>query len=359
MEKVRFGVLLFMVLISVVSFAQPKLELIETTHDFGKVNEEEGPVMYEFEYENSGDAPLVISYVKASCGCTTPDWTKEPVAPGGRGFVRAQYNPLNRPGNFSKSLRITSNADPSVTYAYIKGSVIPRPKSNEEKYPVVMGSIRVSNTNVNFGRVTDERPAETRIDLFNDSDQPISLLDKYEGPSFIKVSFDTLLIAPKSSVTALISYDPSHDDHLGMQNFGISLYTNESEGAAKNFNVRASVREYFPPMTNAERASAPILSIADKLKNLGKTTQGEVVKVEYVLSNNGQKPLNIRKIDAQGSYVEAKLSDYDIKPGKTAKLEVSFDTKGRRGLQNKTVYIYSNDPVNPTQVVTIRTTIQN
>ena len=108
-------------------FAQAALEFSETEHDFGEVYE--GDVAsYEFTFTNTGTEPLVIAEVKASCGCTTPFWTREPVMPGAQGSIKASYNSKGRPGNFRKSIRIGSN-DPNtpMTYVYIMGVVVDKP----------------------------------------------------------------------------------------------------------------------------------------------------------------------------------------------------------------------------------------
>ena len=81
-----------------------ELAFAETVHDFGIINEVDGSVEHEFVFTNTGSEPIKILNVKASCGCTTPGWTKEEVPSGGEGFVKARYNPANRPGPFNKSL---------------------------------------------------------------------------------------------------------------------------------------------------------------------------------------------------------------------------------------------------------------
>ena len=119
--------------VSKVATAQSPVLTFETTdHDFGTVKEEGGPISHEFVFTNTGKAPVIINNVKASCGCTTPSWTKEPVAPGEKGTIVAQYNPQNRPGAFRKSITVTSNADPSTSVLYIKGNVTPKPKTPQE-----------------------------------------------------------------------------------------------------------------------------------------------------------------------------------------------------------------------------------
>ena len=106
-------------------FAQGVLTFEKTTHEFGDVKETGGPISYDFKFKNTGDQPIIVSNVQASCGCTTPDWTKTPVGPGQTGFIKAQYNPLGRPGQFNKSLTITSNASEGTAVIFIKGNVVP------------------------------------------------------------------------------------------------------------------------------------------------------------------------------------------------------------------------------------------
>jgi hypothetical protein len=83
-----------------------KFDKIE--HDFGKVAE--GPqATTEFKIKNTSKEPLTISNVQASCGCTVPSWTKEPIAPGATGIIKAIYNTQGRPGNIYKTLTVTTN----------------------------------------------------------------------------------------------------------------------------------------------------------------------------------------------------------------------------------------------------------
>ncbi len=106
---------------------QPVLTFDKTTHDFGKIKEENGLATVTFSFTNKGDAPLVINRVQAACGCTTPTWTKEPILPGKKGTVTAAYNPQNRPGSFIKTITVFSNAGSNATVLTIKGDVTPKP----------------------------------------------------------------------------------------------------------------------------------------------------------------------------------------------------------------------------------------
>jgi len=97
--------------------------LFETeTHDFGLIIEGEKPE-YLFKFKNVGNEPIVIKDVKPSCGCTTPEWPKNPIMPGESSAIKATYNSENRMGSFHKAIRIISNAKTPTTIIYIKGAV--------------------------------------------------------------------------------------------------------------------------------------------------------------------------------------------------------------------------------------------
>ncbi len=119
--------ILFAFLISSFAFAkQPSLEFARTEHNFGTIKEEIGAVTTQFEFTNSGDSPLIIQRVVASCGCTTPSYTREPILPGKKGVISAQYSTVRRPGTFNKTIRVYTNVPDSVYVLSIRGNVTPR-----------------------------------------------------------------------------------------------------------------------------------------------------------------------------------------------------------------------------------------
>ncbi|MGL4956614.1 MAG: DUF1573 domain-containing protein, partial [Bacteroidales bacterium] len=97
-QKLMFVAVLAFTFSSV--FAQ--MQFVKTSHDFGQVPEAGGLVTYAFEFANTGKTPIIITDVKSSCGCTTPEWTKQPVLPGKTGSIKAIFDPKDRPGIFDK-----------------------------------------------------------------------------------------------------------------------------------------------------------------------------------------------------------------------------------------------------------------
>lgn len=100
----------------------PKISFNKMVHDYGVI-EKDGNGNCVFEFTNNGTEPLILSNVRASCGCTTPQWTKAPIMPGQTGTINVRYNTSNV-GGFNKSITVTSNAvdNPRVVLK-IKGNV--------------------------------------------------------------------------------------------------------------------------------------------------------------------------------------------------------------------------------------------
>lgn len=101
----------------------PVFKFEKEVYDFGLVNEGD-KVTYDFKFKNTGNSPLIISSASASCGCTVPDYPKQPIAPGEEGVISVVFNSEGRPGVQNKIVTVTANTIPSLTELSILGSVL-------------------------------------------------------------------------------------------------------------------------------------------------------------------------------------------------------------------------------------------
>ena len=128
MMKKSIAIMIVMLLALLTIHAQDKpatpqdsIVFAATTHDYGTiVQSSDGSCVFAFT--NKGKAPIVLNDVKASCGCTVPEWTRTPVAPGEKGSIKVTYN-TNNIGAFTKSITVNSNAVNSPLVLIIKGTV--------------------------------------------------------------------------------------------------------------------------------------------------------------------------------------------------------------------------------------------
>lgn len=100
-----------------------KIEFTETTYNFGNIPE--GPdATHLFKFKNTGKQPLILSNVKPSCSCTAPSWPKGAIMPGETAEITVTYGTAGRPGPFTKTVTVTSNATEPNLVLYIKGEVL-------------------------------------------------------------------------------------------------------------------------------------------------------------------------------------------------------------------------------------------
>lgn len=99
-----------------------KIEYENASYEFGTVKE--GTIVeHVFKFKNTGTSPVILAQVSASCGCTTPDYTKEPILPGKEGEVKVSFDSNGQVGAQQKIVTISSNAENRVSTVQIKGIV--------------------------------------------------------------------------------------------------------------------------------------------------------------------------------------------------------------------------------------------
>ncbi|GAD06788.1 hypothetical protein HQ45_01840 [Porphyromonas crevioricanis] len=125
MKKLVFILSMMLLFCGVAAAQNSKAEISATQaeYDFGTIKEANGKVSHVFTINNTGKAPLVITRVVASCGCTTPEYEQEPIAPGKSGKITVTYNPAGRPGSFVKTIAVYSNGKDGAFTLKIKGKV--------------------------------------------------------------------------------------------------------------------------------------------------------------------------------------------------------------------------------------------
>lgn len=332
--------------------AEPLL-FSEKTFDFGEISESDGHADHEFQFTNNSGRAVKILTVQPSCGCTTPDWSKEPVPPGKAGFIKASFDPKGRPGYFNKSLTVTTDLDGTPFSLQIKGQVVNKTKSpSAVDFPAQNGALRFKFSSFNIGRIfINQAPAPKNFDVYNAGDKTVSFTGANILPAYLTVETPKSLIPGQSGVIRL-TYNAKLRNQFGFVNDNVQLATDDEMQAIKSFSVYATIEEYFPPVSNAELAKAPAMRLDLPVFDFGRIHQGTNVVRELLIRNAGRKELLIRSVQGNCTCVTAIAEAMKIKAGGETKLTITLSTQGRIGLQQKAVTIYSNDPKNPVQRIT-------
>ena len=129
MKRIKF-ILAIILLTTGIASAQQKGASIavvgDEVHDFGVVKEANGPAVHTFTIKNEGNIALNVSRVTTSCGCTVPEFSKEPIAPGKTGEIKVSFDTANRPGPFTKTISVFSDGKVGSYMLTIKGTVEPK-----------------------------------------------------------------------------------------------------------------------------------------------------------------------------------------------------------------------------------------
>ena len=299
-----------------------------------------------------------IISVQASCGCTTPGWTKEAVAPGKTGFIKASFDPKGRPGYFNKSLMVMTDLSGSPITLQIKGTVVDKLTVRDESLTAANGNLKLKYNSFSIGKVfINKEPTITEFAVVNEGKEIIDF-NEVIAPVYIHVTPPKTL-QPGERGVIIINYDAKVKKQYGFQVDNIELKTTDASNPIKAFPVYATIEEAFPVLSAEEMSKAPQLVMDHYEVNFFKVKKGVEVMNPVTFQNKGKKNLELRYIQSNCSCVVASSDKQVLKPGETATISIKFITEGRSGSQNKAITIYSNDPRNPVQRVTITGVIED
>ncbi len=324
-------------------FAQAQITFDKDTHDFGEIQEQDGSVSVDFTYTNTGSTPLVLHNVQASCGCTTPEWTKEPTLPGATGVIKVSFNPSNRPGAFNKTITVQSNAATTSKVLRITGTVLQKPKTQEDLFPVKMDSLRLADSHVAFTKITPEETKTSEVQVWNPSSQELT-------PQFINVpAHVTIACIPatiKPGETGVIQalYDASKKNDWGFVTDQVYVVFDDTKKYSNRLTISATIAEDFSNLTEEELARAPQIDFDNKNFEFGTVAQGQKVEHDYIVTNNGEENLIIRKVKASCGCTAVSPAKTLLAKGESTEIHATFDSRGKSGRQQKTITVISNDP---------------
>ncbi len=328
--------------------AQPKALFLKYDHDFGQISEVDGVVETEYRVKNIGDQPLLITEVKPSCGCTQPEWSKDTIPPGSEGYIKAIFDPANLGGPFEKVVYARTNGIPSSMTLTFRGSIIPRPFDITEKYPLEFGRLRIDNNFLVFGESFMGEIDSSEFKLYNQSDRDVYISSVMNVPDYINFEVPYLRIKPKEETTIKAKFHTKAAQKWGEKNYVFYLNTNDSPYTS-NIPIYAQihVRETFPKMSKKQLEKAPKIQVDAQMLFLGKILKGDSMNFQYTITNTGKKKLLIRSVNTTCGCTASVIDKNELKRGESAIVRGTFYSAGRDGVQDKYIYIVSNDPITP------------
>lgn len=342
------------------------IEFDETTHDFG-TKDQGASTEHIFKFKNISTDVVRLTGVKASCGCTTPEWSKDDIPPGKQGEIKVSYN-SQRVGAFHKSVSVNYNDRVEPLVIYIKGEVTakdPNPISEETtvkpvvkpapalpaiNYSMPRGALSFETTVQNVKVVNSEEEIEVEFRYKNTSSLPVRVLkDQTLADADLTLVFKDDELAPnqesilKVKLSGKAMKENGQMDGYFSRNF--AFFTDEAQGGKKELTISGNYKRTY---TEAEKEHSPRIAFETTSVEGGKIIEGEKYVYDFAFTNTGKSPLKILSAKASCGCTAIKPITESIAPGERAAITATFDSKGRVGMQSKSITVTTNDIENPT-----------
>ncbi|MFT2011488.1 DUF1573 domain-containing protein [Pontibacter sp. 13R65] len=236
--------------------AQGDLKFEKETHDFGTIAEGV-QATYEFQVKNVGNQPVVIANVHPSCGCTTPDWTKDPILPGKTGVIKAVYNSTGRPGPFHKAITVTSNTATPTKTIFIKGEVGPKDlkTSYTPEQKAASPRLAVGTTSYNFGKLEKGQKAVAKFTVKNTGKQDLVIQGVRSACNCVSIKSSEAAIKPGQQGNLELTYIPAM---LREQNEVVTVISNDIIMPDLKLTLKANVVETLASKNMLREGSQPV-----------------------------------------------------------------------------------------------------
>lgn len=335
----------------------------ELIYNFGTIGESDGLASHVFTIKNTGNGPLVITRITASCGCTQPEWSKEPIAPGKTGQVKVTYNPKGRPGPFYKTIAIYSNGKKGSFSLGIKGNVTPKEAQPILIFPYSIGDLKLQTKNILYSTIRPDETLGEKISIINEGKTSMTI-HVGKTPHYLNAVVNPTKLAPGEVGEISILMTAKEAKRKGRVTAEIPV-TIESIGQKKNtegeIHVAANIIDHFGKLSASEKAKAPVAQLSGTLLDFGKLPDkssfiplvGGRVSGTIEVTNSGKSPLIIYSASSDDERVAVSGGKREIKPGTTVSFKVTVRPKEIKTKLEALINIVCNDPNGPVRLVKV------
>jgi hypothetical protein len=329
-----------------------------TEHSFGDIAEEGGHVSHIFHFTNISSTPIALDRVVASCGCTTPEYPRTPIAPGAKAQIRVTFDPRGLPGDFSKSISVVSGGSRFRDFLTITGHVIQRPKSIEEEFPFdAGGGVRLSGELLTFRTVAQGQVGTMNIEAVNTGTGPVSLVfEPVEGSGVLGVEAPERLCAGCRD-TISFTYDLSNRTVYGQIYDVVRPVVDGVDATGTIYATMTGIDDF----SEVDTAIAPRFFLDDSYRDFGEVRRRAMPFIfRTTASNQGAEVLHIRSVVTPEGVVCTLRAGMTIAPGAELPFEVILYTnRFSAGEIRQSVQLVVDDPMRPTRNVWVVALIKN
>ena len=225
-------------------------------------------------------------------------------------------------------------------FTKVEAQTIAAEPTLKDQYSKKIGNLRFSESTLGFGRVANNEKRQDTIRIMNSGKNAINL--SYQGKNnFSSVTFSSTKLPPDGVGYIVVNYDFAKRDEYGFVLDRILINSDDTEQPQKSINVTATIHEYFP-MTDSR---TPKARIPETIYSYGNLQAGEKANHDFLIYNDGVKPLLIRKVKSTCGCIKSSITKSEIAPGESGIIHIEFDSFGKEGKDSRIISVFLNDPM--------------
>lgn len=315
--------------------------------DFGPINEADGPVMHTFRFVNISNNPIQIDNVATSCGCTTVQYSTEPIHGGEEGEITVVFDPSRYEGRVFREVEIITKDRINYAYLTVYADVTPIPMGLEQIYPYLLaGTIKTNATGYPFGYIAQGESMTKVMRIANVGDKTVNLAVVTSGNRNGMSVECPKSINPQEVVSIRITYDiPKGKKYFGLARDTIWLV---ADGVKSQIPVTVNAKR-VEKFSQDENKPKPVMRIEPSYVDFGEKSPGKIYKKTIVIGNTGNADLIFRNIEPmEGTTAISIESGQVIKPGKEMKVTVAVtNSRQPHTTTMGSINLTTNDPIRP------------
>lgn len=315
-----------------------------TVYDWGDVTVKDGPLKCVFTFTNVSDAPVTVTSVRSSCGCTSVKWTTEVVGPGQSGTVEAVYTNDEGPYPFDKTLSVSFDRVRRPVVLHLRGVVHKKKLPLTEAYPVHFDGFALRDTVFKIGNLSQGESKSAEIRVANIGKRPVKV-DWTDMSPNLSVTPRELEI--KAGETAVLGVTVHADRSLWGTNDYVTTPVVNGKRQSRSIAFRATTKENFDFWSESRIKSAPEVQIPETSCAPEPVEKGMTMHARFEISNAGRTPLHIYAADLSSEALKV-AADFplEVAVGKKTVLDFTIDTASLKNGKEQLFIatIYTDDP---------------
>jgi len=328
--------------------------------DLGVIFQESGVASCIFEFTNNSTNTFEIRSLEVSCGCTTPHSNKKTYAPGESGKITVNFDPKGIVGKVDKWVQVRGNfsdaLDLELTFDAEIKLLAERDKS--AYYPGEFGYLLFEKLKLNWENKMNNAVFYDTVRLENDGYADIELQEFIDLPSFIEPLNFPLTLKPHELGMLVLKIDLTIVDTVGPVAGSLKINTTDKYFKRKQIDYYLNVKSDYSSLSKRQLKNAPRLVLSSDLVDMGTMKSGIVRTKTITITNSGKQPLVFKRIETDCYCAILKPTKKILATGESLEIPVFYDSLFKSGKQYRKITLYSNDPVNPIQIITIKADVK-